>query len=176
MAKSNRTRLKAPALPIVAPADAEAAAVMVARMGAIGRDLVVAKAAMEEEIAAIKEEASNRAAPMTAELERLRAGVQAWADANRDTLTRGGRTKTVHLTTGKLEWRHLPPSVRVTSPEAVLELVQKMALEKFLRRKVELDREAMKASPQEARAIPGVTIGSAGEEFVVTPDAEELVT
>jgi len=176
VAKSNRTRLKAPALPIVAPADADAAALMVARMGAIARDLTIAEAAMDEQIATIKKTAGDLAAPLTAEMERLRAGVQAWADANRDMLTRGGRSKTVHLTTGKLEWRHLPPSVRVSSPEAVLELVQKMGLEKFLRRKVELDREAMKANPVEARAIPGVTIGSAGEEFVVTPDAEELVT
>jgi phage host-nuclease inhibitor protein Gam len=176
MAKTNRTRMKAPALPVVAPSDSDGAAVMVARMGALGREIEIAQLAMDEEIAAIKQEVATRIAPMAAEMKQLQAGVQTWADANRDVLTRGGRVKTVHLTTGKLEWRHLPPSVRVTSPEAVLEMVQKMGLEKFLRRKVELDREAMKASPAEARAIPGVTIGSAGEEFVVTPDTEELVT
>lgn len=176
MAKSNRTRLKAPALPVVAPTDIEGAAAMVARMGALGRDVGIAQLAMDEEIAAIKEETAKRVAPKLAEMERLRAGVQTWADANRETLTRGGRVKTVQLATGKLEWRHRPPSVRVSAPEAVLELVQKMQLEKFLRRKVELDREAMKAAPEEARAIPGVTIGSAGEDFVVTPDTEELAT
>lgn len=176
MAKPNHTRMKAPALPVIAPADPDAAGAMVARMGEIGRDLTLAQAALDERIAKIKEETAVAVRVLVAQMDNLRAGIQAWAEANRNALTRGGRSKTVHLTTGKLEWRNLPPSVRFSSPGAVLEMVEKMGLEKFLRRKVELDREAMRASPEEARAIPGVTIGSAGEEFVVTPDSEELVT
>lgn len=170
MAKSKRTRIKAPALPVVPPANQAQAADMVARMGAIGRDVVVLNAALDEEIAVIKASVKQQAQPLLAELEALRAGLQVWAEANRAQLTRDGRTKTVKLTTGELQWRHRPASVRISGEDALLELLEKSGPELFLRRKVEIDREAMLAHPEAARTLPGVIIASAGEEFIVTPD------
>ncbi|WP_431282704.1 host-nuclease inhibitor Gam family protein [Humitalea sp. 24SJ18S-53] len=175
MAPSTRTRVKTPALAVVAPATAAQAAAMVARMGSVGRDLVLLTAALDEEIAARRASVEVQAAPLRVELANLQAGVQAWAEANRDDLTKRGRTKTVRLTTGALLWRRLPPSVRITTPGAVLLLLETMGLERFLRRNVTINRQAMRGDPVAARLVPGVSIGNPGEEFIVQPHAEELV-
>lgn len=176
MSATKRARVKAPALAVVAPATAEQANAMIRRMGDIVRDRLIIQAAMDEKIAALRASAEAEAAPLAAEMSNLHAAVQAWAEANRDDLTRGGRVKTHKMPAGEISWRLLPPSVRITSPLAVVALLEKMGLERFLRRKIEIDRDAMKAEPGAARAVPGVSIGSAGEEFIVTPAAMELVS
>ena len=176
MTKTTRARVKAPALAVVAPATAEQADAMIRRMGEIARDRLIIQAALDEGIAGLKASAEAEAAPLSAEMANLHAAVQAWAEANRDELTRGGRVKTCRMPSGELSWRMLPPSVRISTPAAVIKLLEGMGLEQFLRRKVEVDREAMKADPEAARQVPGVTVGSAGEEFIVTPAVTELVS
>lgn len=171
---SKRNRVKSPALPVEAPADAAAAALMVSRIGELTRDFALAQAAMEEQIAAIKLAAQQAVIPLAAEMKKLHAGVQAWAEAHRAELTRDGRTKTVKLTTGELQWRHLPPRVKITDEAAVIAFLQKTELRRrFLRDKIEINRDAMKAEPDAARMVPGVSIGSGGEEFIVIPAGGE---
>ena len=46
-------------------------------------------------------------------------------------------------------------------------------LEEFIRRTPTLNREAIKANPDEARHVPGIRIGQS-EAFVVTPFEAEL--
>lgn len=176
MAKATRARLKAPALAMVAPGTAEQADVMIRRIGELAREKTLIQAALDERVAVLRTQAEADAAPISTEMANLTAAVQAWAEANRDELTRGGRVKTHRMPSGEIAWRFLPPSVRIRSPGVVIGLVEKMGLERFLRRKVELDREALKADPEGAGKIPGVTIGSAGEEFIVTPATLELVS
>jgi len=176
MTKATRARMKAPALAVIAPATAEQADAMIRRVGELARQKTLVQAALDETISTLRTQAEAEAAPISAEIANLTAAIQAWAEANRDELTRGGRVKTHKMPSGEIAWRFLPPSVRISSPAIVVGLVEKMGLDRFLRRKVELDRDAMKADPEAARAIPGVTIGSAGEEFIVTPATLELVS
>jgi phage host-nuclease inhibitor protein Gam len=167
-------RLKRVAETAPVPADLASAAASVARIGAIQRDLTLAEAALGETIAAAKAAAETAAAPLKAELELLTRGVQLWAEAHREELTNGGRTKTVALSTGEIAWRSRPPSVRIRDQAAVIETLQRLQLSRFLREKIELDREAMLREPAMAATVPGVTIGSAGEEFVVAPAQADL--
>ena len=51
----------------------------------------------------------------------------------------------------------------------VLAYLVEHGMEEFLRRKIEIDKAAMLGMPDRAADIPGVTIGSKGEEFVVEP-------
>jgi phage host-nuclease inhibitor protein Gam len=171
---SNRSRVKAPALKVAAPADADQAAVMVARIGDIVRDLALSEAAMNETISRLKLSTGATMAPLTAEMKKLYAGIQVWAEANRAELTRDWRTKTVKLSTGELAWRNLPPRVQIKSEETVLGLLESMGLKTFLRTRTEIDRDAIRANPDVARTVPGITIGSAGEEFIVSPATEEV--
>jgi phage host-nuclease inhibitor protein Gam len=167
-------RLKRVAESVPVPADLHSAASSVARIGALQRDLSLADAAFAETVAKAKEAAEAAAGPLKAEIEALTRGVQIWAEAHRDELTQGGKTKTVTLSSGEVAWRTRPPSVRIRDAAAVLELLRAKQMGRFIREKQEVDKGAMLREPMVASLLPGVVIGSAGEEFVVTPAAAQL--
>jgi phage host-nuclease inhibitor protein Gam len=168
------TRLKRVAETALVPVDMASAAASLARIGQLQRDLAVAELVLAETVAKAKQSAETAAAPHKAEIEMLTRGLQIWAEARRDDLTQGGKTKTVTLATGEIAWRSRPPSVRLRDPAAVIETLRRLQLSRFLREKIEIDREAMLKEPAAAASVPGVVIGSAGEEFVVTPASAEL--
>lgn len=170
--KGQRLKRLAETAPV--PANLADAAASVARIGELQRLLALHGAALSESAAQLKAAAEAAAAPLKAEIEDLTRGVQVYAEANREVLTGGGRVKTVALATGEIAWRARPPSVRIRDQGAVIETLQKLQLGRFLREKVEIDKEAMLKNPSLAETVPGVTIASAGEEFVVTPHAVEL--
>jgi phage host-nuclease inhibitor protein Gam len=62
-----------------------------------------------------------------------------------------------------------PPSVRLRDMKRVLEALVQLGLARFIRVKQEVDKEAMLREPELAAQVPGVSIGSEGEEFVVSP-------
>ena len=174
MTKPKAGRVKRPAETAPVPADMAAAAETLARIGALQRDLALAQAALAETIAAAKQAAEAAAAPLKLQLDLLTRGVQLWAEAHRDELTHGGRTKTITLATGDIAWRARPPSVKLRDADAVLEFLRAKQLGRFIRERQEVDKEAMLREPSVAATVPGVTIGSAGEEFVVTPTQAQL--
>jgi phage host-nuclease inhibitor protein Gam len=167
-------RLKRVAEDAPVPADLASAAASLARIGQVQRELLVAEAALNETLAKAKEDAEAAAAPLKRELEMLTRGLQVFAEARREELTNGGRTKTVKLSSGEIAWRDRPPSVRIRDAGAVIEVLQARQLSRFIREKLEIDREAMLREPALAAGVPGVVIGSAGEEFVVTPAQADL--
>ena len=147
---------------------------MLGRIGELTRDIALREGALSEAVSQLKAEAERNAAQVKAELADLTRGLQIWGEANREALTDGGRTKTVKLANGEIAWRTRPPKVSVTNPDAVLELMASQGLTRFIRTKRELDRERMLQEPAVAGGIPGVRIGSAGEEFVVAPTGLDL--
>lgn len=162
-------RLKAPAERAAAPQSREEAERVLARLGELQREMALIALSAEEAVAAHKSLAEELAAPLRTEAEALRRGLQLWAEANRAALTEGGRTKTVRLATGEIAWRVRPPSVRVRDMKRVLEALVQLGLARFIRVKQEVDKEAMLREPELAAQVPGVSIGSEGEEFVVSP-------
>lgn len=158
-----------------APADRAEAEAMLGRLGAIKREIALHEAALEEDVVSLKAKAEISAKPLAAEADTLFRGLQIYAEANRGTLTDGGRTKTVKLATGELLWRLRPPGVRLRDVATVIETLQRLGLSQFLRVKHEVNKEALLAAPAQAAKIPGVSIGSAGEEFIAEPMTVELV-
>jgi len=150
------------------PKDRDEAERYLARIGEIQRDAALNKAVLAEAIARVTAEMEEASAKLTEEHDRLFRGLQLWAEANRHALTDGGKTKTVRLGNGTIAWRLAPPSVHIKGQEAVLEYLKENTIG-FLRTKLEINREAMLARPEEAAKIPGVTIKSAGESFVIEP-------
>jgi phage host-nuclease inhibitor protein Gam len=113
-------------------------------------------------------EAFERAAAQPqAELEELRAGVQAWCEAHRAEIC--GRAKSAEFATGRVSWRLRPPRVTIRGLDAAIEACRRLGLGRFLRERVEINREAMLADPEAARLVPGVAVASAGEDFVIEP-------
>jgi phage host-nuclease inhibitor protein Gam len=150
------------------PKDRDEAERYLARIGEIQRLTQLNKTALAEAIARVTAEMEEASAKLTEEHDRLFRGLQLWAEANRHALTDGGKTKTVRLGNGTIAWRLAPPSVHIKGQEAVLEYLKENTIG-FLRTKLEINREAMLARPEEAAKIPGVTIKSAGEAFVIEP-------
>jgi len=169
---SKKTKIKAMSVPAAQSRDE--AQTMVARIGAISRELARQEADLGDELARVKADAETRALPLKTELKDLQEAVQTWAEANRAELTREGRTKTVELTTGKVSWRNRPPKVSLRNVDALVSYLVEKLDSRFLRIKREIDKEAMLADAGTAAKLPGVTIKSAGEEFIVEPFNAQL--
>jgi phage host-nuclease inhibitor protein Gam len=164
---TGRTKRKAETVP--AARDAAEATAFLARIGELNREVLLQEAALAETISQSKQSTATIVAALTAEADTLGRGLQLWAEANRHALTDGGKTKTVKLGTGTVAWRLAPPAVRIKGADAVLAHLLDQGMEEFLRRKVEIDKTAMLSMPEAAAKIPGVTIASSGEEFVIEP-------
>ena len=171
-----KAALKRAAETVRAPATREEAETMLARIGELMRAQQRRQADLDEAVAAAKSKAEQEARQPAAEQADLMRGLQIWAEANRKVLTQDGRTKTVKLATGEIAWRLRPPSVRLSKLDAVIEAIQAMGQKgkRFLRTKVEVNKEALLGEQEVAKTIPGVSIGSAGEEFVVAPTGLDL--
>lgn len=151
------------------PQSRDEAADAVRRIGVANREIARIEADMNDKIAALKAAGEQASEPHKAAVVALTEGVKVWAEAHRDLLTGGGRTKTADLGTGKIMWRLRPPSVRISGTERVIEAIRLLGLSAFLRVKEEVNKEALLADPDKARTIAGVFIGSEGEDFVVEP-------
>ncbi len=173
MAITKKTRLKTPAVAVNVPQSREMAAEAVAKIGQCSRDLARITANMNDELAAVKARFESMADPLRLQADALTQGVQTWAEANRDSLTQGGKVKTAALTTGEILWRMRPPSVRITGAEAVLDALRRMGLRRFIREKEEVNKDAILNEPDAVVDVPGIAI-SQGEDFVVVPFEAEL--
>lgn len=151
------------------PVNRDEAETYLARIGEIQRLTQLNKTALAEAVARVTAEIEADSAKLAEEEDRLFRGLQIWAEANRHALTDGGKTKTVRLGNGTIAWRQAPPSVRIKAPEMALAFLLENDREEFLRRKIEINREAMLANPDLASETPGVLIKSAGESFVIEP-------
>lgn len=170
---AKKTRIKSVAAAINVPQTREQAAQAIAEIGTTNRDLSRITADMNDELAQVKERYEQLAEPLRLKIEGLTQGVQTWAEANRDQLTQHGKVKTAALTTGEISWRLRPPSVRVTGAEAVLDLLRRIGLNRFIRTKDEINKDAILNEPDAVSLVPGISI-SQGEDFVVVPFEAEL--
>lgn len=171
--KSPKTRIKTPAAAVAVPQTRDQAAQAIAEIGALNRDLARITADMNDALAGIKDRYEQDAEPKRLRIAALTEGVQTWAEANRDSLTQGGKVKTAALTSGEILWRLRPASVRVTGADAVLDLLRRMGLGRFIRSKDEVNKEAILNEPEAVAAVPGIAIVQ-GEDFVVVPFETEL--
>lgn len=172
MATKN-TRIKKSASAVYVPQTREQAAEAIREIGEHQRELARLTADMNDEMATVKERWEAAAEPHKERVEALTNGVQIWSEANRDTLTQGGKVKTAALTTGEIAWRLRPPSVRITGQEAVLDVLRRLGLKRFIREKEEVNKEAILNEPEAVSHVSGIAI-SQGEDFVVTPFEVEL--
>jgi phage host-nuclease inhibitor protein Gam len=159
---------------VVVPRNRAEAEYWIRQIGEHRREAVRIETEMNDEIALIKARHEEQARPYRDDIEALLEGLQAWAVANRDDLTGGGKRQSAELATGLVLWRVLPPKVTIRKAEMVIEALKKLGLTRFIRVREELNKEAMLDDQEAARLVPGVTIGSAGETFSVEPFETEL--
>lgn len=121
---------------------------------------------MNDCIAALKNTAEGEAEPLRNEATALFEGLKVWCEAHRAELTANGKVKTADLGTGTVSWRSRPPKVTLRDVDTVIMQIKMRELLQFLRTAEEVNKDAMRDDPALARTIAGVTVGSAGEDFV----------
>ncbi len=167
------TKIRTAAANFAIPRDRDEADEFIFKIGEAIRDRAIVQNACDETIAAAKAQFEEKGAPMTAAIERLTKGLQTWCEVNRAELLADGGGKTVKFGNGEVAWRARPASVTLRNIEKIIEWCRARGSQ-FLRVRTEVSKEAMLACPDEAKKVPGVTIASAGEDFIVTPLAEPL--
>lgn len=151
------------------PQTREDAVWSVGRIGTLRREIAAMKAAADEGVRAIGEAVDAALAPLADELREHEEGIQAYCEAHRLVLTDEGKVKHHDFGTGRVSWRQRPPKVIIRGVDAVIEGCRRLGLKRFLREKVEINKDAMLSDAKTARQIAGVSISSAGEDFVVEP-------
>lgn len=166
-------KTKTAAVSVPVPQTRDQATAYIRNIGVHQRELARIQAAMNDELAAVKERWEKAAEPLSQQIDALTNGVQIWSEANRDTLTNGGKTKTAALPSGEVAWRTRPPSCRITGTDGVLDALRRAGLTRFIRSKEEVNKEAILNEPAAVATIPGIRIEQ-GEDFIVTPFEAEL--
>lgn len=142
-------------------------------MGDLQREHARVLTNLNDACAALTEGVAPELNDLTERIKTLQAGVQTWCEAHREEIC--GKGKTANLLTGEVAWRQRPPSVRVQGVEAVLAWLKVQGMALFIRTKEEVNKEAMLGEPERARGIPGVSIVTGVEDFIITPFELEAV-
>lgn len=130
------------------------------------------KADLDDQVGKLQEQFGASVAPIDARVAELEKGVEMFAEANRQRLTRDGKVKFHKFETGLISWRTRPAKVTIRGKETVIEALKSLGLRRFLRVKEDVNKEAMLANDKEraiAAAVDGVSIGSEGEDFEIEP-------
>lgn len=168
-----KKRLKAAAAPYAAQTKEEVIS-GIKQLGDIQRKLTRVETEMNDQIAAVTEYHSPAIEQLKAKREELQSGIQTWCEANRDELTNGGKVKTANLTTGEVQWRNRPPSCGIRGAEAVIELLKRLKLDRFIRVKEEINKDAILNEPMAVKNIPGITIKKDIKDFAIIPFEQEV--
>lgn len=171
MAKKN-SRLKAAAASYT-PQSKEQVSVDIKKIGDIQRELTRIETDANDQIAVIMNQNTPKIEALRAELDVLQKGVQTWCEANRSSITKGD-SKTANLITGEVAWRKKPDSVNLKGVEIVIETLKKLKLNRFIRRKEEVNKDAILADKEAVKGITGISIVSGKETFSITPFEQEI--
>jgi len=170
---ANPKRIKAKSL-ANAPQTRDDVIADIAQIGICQRERQKIEARMNDELAKVREEFETEALAHAEEIKRLAAGVQIWCEANRVELTSNGKIKTVNFATGDVKWRLRPPSVAIRTAEAVIEALKNLKLDRFIRTKEEVNKEAILAEPSAVSGVRGIKINTDLEDFVIEPFETKL--
>jgi len=169
---SKTARIKKQAVAVAVPKDAAEVSAAIADIGEANRALQRIEADMNTALAEIKAHWETQAEPHRLRIEAITQGVQVWCEAHRAELLKG-EVKTATFPAGEVQWRVRPPSVRVTGTEAVMDALRRRGLDRFLRVKEEINKEAILNEPDAVVSVPGIRIEQS-EDFVIKPFEVEL--
>jgi len=170
MVGTKRVKAQAAAWPV--PQSHEEASAFIARIGKAQRERDRIETRLNDKLASVKAGFEVAAAPFKDEIERSSKGLQTWCEAHRDELTKGGR-KYYRFADGEVLWRLRPPKVSIRGVKRVIARLKDLGLNRLIRVKEEVNKEAMLAERRVAEQIKGVSIEQ-GEDFVIKPFETEL--
>lgn len=165
------TRHKTKALAVAVPQSKDACAADIRALGDMQREFERQRGAMNDAIAALTADAQPMLAALSERITTLQTGIQTWCEANRVALCGEGDRlgKTANLVTGEVSWRQVPPSVQVRGADTVIDRLIVLGLDRFVRVREEVNKEAVLAEPDAVRGIPGLSVVTGVENFSITP-------
>lgn len=171
MKSAKKIKQEAAAFPV--PQSRDAVVEAIAEIGRRQRERDRIQAAMNDRLADVRQFFEEEALPHAQAIHEIAQGVQTWCEANRDELTQGGKVKHAALASGEVKWRMRPKSVSIRGLEKVLEALKSFKLERFIRTKEEVNKEAILDEPEAVENVKGITISQL-EDFVIVPFETEL--
>lgn len=169
---ATKTRIKTSAQKDV-PQNRDDAASYLRLIGDLSRRMLREQSEMNDAIAHLTATYQPRLDEIKGHITRKQEALQAWCEANRDELTNGGKVKTANLVTGEIQWRQRPPSVSVRGAESVIETMLRLGLERFVRTKEEINKDAILNEPEAIAGVAGIKVIIGVEDFVITPFEQE---
>jgi len=169
---NRRVKVKEEDLPTIRTlGEAETA---IAEIGQMQRNMQSAVDKLAEHIA--QQKATNKVVTdeLSNQIQVRMMALEKFADANQAKITDGGKRKSIKLTHGRMGWREQPRSVRLKGVDAIVEALKEAKLVKFLRTKMEVDKEAILKEPDAVEDIDGITVTDKFDEFFVEPDHEPV--
>ena len=148
--------------------------VAIKEVGDLNRELERLAIEQNDQLAAITEKYAPQINAIKEQLTPKQDAIQAWCESHRDELTQNGKTKTGSFNTGEVQWRQRPPSVGIRGVDSVLDSLKMRGFTQFIRIKEEINKEAMLNEPDTAASVPGVTIKTGVEDFVITPFEQDI--
>jgi phage host-nuclease inhibitor protein Gam len=142
-------------------------------LGDAQRELARIETRVNDEIARVVEAQKDAIEALKTRRDTLAAGIQMWCEANRAALCASG-SKSANLVTGEVAWRQRPPSVSIRQAEKVVDTLRALKLARFLREKIEVNKEAILAEPAAVAGVSGITVVTGVEDFSVTPFEVEV--
>ncbi len=169
---AKKSKIKAVAT-IVACQSLEQVQDFIRHIGDKNREVLRLQAKMNDEVAEITNGYTTTINTLKQEIEQMTGAVEIWCAANRSKILEKG-LKTANLITGEVSWRFNPPSVSLRKIEDVIASLKEKGLERFIRTKEEVNKEAILAEPQAIADVAGVTIKSGQEFFEIKPFEVEV--
>ncbi len=170
---ARRQRAKSAAVEYPIPQSREDVDQCIARIGQLQRERTRLHTDKDEQMAKIDQEVKTRLQPIEDEIINLQKGVQAWCEVSRQVLTKNGKVKFHNFTSGVVKWRMRPAKVALRAVDMVIGFLKERKLDRFVRTKEEVNKEAILADPTAVEGIPGITV-TQGEDFVVEPYETKL--
>ncbi len=141
----------------------------IAELGRQERTRAKIEVEMNNSITRIKQRYEEEVEPVNKAIKTLTSGINAYCEVHRDELTDNGKVKTVNLPSGTIAWRKCPPSVRLTKPDIVIELLKKKGLSRFVRIKEEVNKDMILSEQAAVTGIKGIAIVKEKEELSIEP-------
>lgn len=164
--KAKRERLNPPP-----PKDMREAAEYERKIGELLRQMNAASLIVEAKKRELDNSLEKNTTPIKEQVLEYARALYAFAEANRKELTKNGIVKTVQLDqAGDIRWYDTPGKVEFRAKaSAILQSIRRLRLvRKFVRKKPELNKQAMLADPELALTIPGIEILRI-EKFSIRP-------
>lgn len=168
---AKRKNLKLPVIPV--PKTLEEATKFLGEIGEEQRSVDIIKNKLNADVDALKAKAMEDAKKHQTRVTELMEGLYAFAEANREELTYNNKKKTIETPNGIFGWRITPPKVTLRNQEMIIETLKSLELDRFVRNKEQINKEALLRESNVAESIKGVSI-SQREEFVIKPAELEI--